>query len=83
MAYPQDPVGCDMAKNNALLAIASFGGTAIIINLRSGYVRVAPDDSEETTVDDRNEATAWVLRHLKAIGVKADPLEVRDSIWKR
>jgi hypothetical protein len=72
-----------MAKNNALLAVASFGGTAISINLRSGRVRVAPDDDEETTNEDRNEATAWVLQHLRAIGVKADPLEVRDSIWKR
>ena len=70
-----------MADNNALLVFSKFGGTAVTINLRSGRVRVAPDGGEETTAEHRNEATAWVLQHLKAIGVKADPLEVRDSIW--
>jgi hypothetical protein len=72
-----------MADNNALYAFEQFGGTAIAINLRSGRVQVAPDEVEITTVQDRDDATRWVLAHLKAIGVKADPLEVRDTLWRR
>jgi len=57
-----------------------FGPCRVRVNLRTGDVRVM----EFAEVDDylRNDATAWAMRQLAAVGLPVtDPLSLRDAMW--
>jgi hypothetical protein len=71
----------DMPDTNSLIVEEVFGTVSIAFNVDTGEVYI-DDTEEEPTNEDRDDATAWVIRHMKAIGVKVNPLEVRDMLWK-
>jgi len=63
------------------VVVGRFGEAVITFHLRKGDVSVT-EYADEIATEDRNEGTAWVLAHLRAIGMPADPLDIRDMLWK-